>query len=91
LETKELVESMGEILRRNLVITSRKWDETKIEVFITDKRIGIHMDLNDFITAVIAEVGSPAPVMRRKTLRSRIEKAAYKIINEMKEQSAKIY
>ena len=65
-------------MENQLVVVSRKWHEPFIRVDLTSVGIGITMTLDDFITALELEAGTP------------LTEAAKRVVSGMKQESSKI-
>lgn len=75
---------------KQAVVISRCWDNPSISIKVTDKEIGIEMNLADFITALAQEVGSPALLFMQQTLLEYMRLASERIIESMKQETAKV-
>lgn len=68
------------------VTICRKWQvNSPIEAFCSTDEIGAKMELTDFISALVAQIGSPALMFSRAQLHSEIMKATDAILDEMKQ------
>lgn len=65
------------------IVTSRQWNNPNINTFVSEDEVGASMDLTDFITALLHELGDPQKI-KEQDLRSKVEIAAQAIIHEMK-------
>jgi len=54
------------------VIISRHWDNPAITVSVKHEKIEVAISLNDFVSALAAEFGSPAMVFTNATFRKRL-------------------
>ena len=65
------------------ITTSRKWKQPNITTFVSEEEVGAEMDINDFIHALIEELGDPQKIKKHE-LQSKLETAVQAIIHEMK-------
>lgn len=72
---------------RQKVVVSRKWNSPNITVFITDEEIGIAMSLDNWIEAVVSEIGNPTLMVTKAQLKDNLIKAAEAIATEMKQST----
>lgn len=75
---------------KHAVVVSRQWTRPEIRVDVTADGIAIAMSLPDFLTALAAELGSPAAVMTKAQLSRRIEAAAAAVVEHMKGASVPV-
>ena len=75
---------------KTVVTVSRLWNNPHITTTVTNAEISLAMSGDDFIEAMLAELGSPAFVMTQKQLREKFEAAFQKVISGIKEESAKV-
>ena len=55
-----------------------------IETYITSGEIGSKINLTDYITALIEEIGNPSMILTKASLKSKIEVATEAILFEMR-------
>ena len=72
------------------VVVSRKWHKPNVEAFIDHHEVGTNIDLEDFIKAVVEEVGNPALLLTKAALQKQLLAATEKVLHEMKEATAKV-
>lgn len=65
------------------IIVSRKWDKPEIEVFATSA-IGAKMDVNDFLSALVEEMGNPTMLLTKAQMKAKMIAASEVVIREMK-------
>jgi hypothetical protein len=65
---------------------SRYWHQPQISVAITDAEIGLSMDLQDYLKALSAEIGSPAMLMTQAGLLKKMQDAS--VVVQFKTQEA---
>lgn len=75
---------------KSIITVSRLWHEPRIKVSISHAGISIAMGLDDYISALLTEIGSPFFVLTKKQLQEKMEAAAERVQMEMQQQSAKI-
>lgn len=66
------------------VVISRKWAKPQIEAFVTDTEVGSSMALEDFLAALVEEMGAPTMLMTKAQLLSRMLAVKDKVTTEMK-------
>ena len=75
---------------RTFITISRKWDNPKIEVTITNEDISLIMDMEDFKTALKQEIGSITWTFKKDTFNKMLDEAIQRVISGVKEESAKV-
>lgn len=75
---------------KHVVLVSRQWANPNIAISVTAAGIGIGMALDDFVDALLAEVGSPATILTRAQLAERVKLAATRVVTGMKAETARI-
>lgn len=58
-----------------------------IELFISDDTIGVRVDLEAFLTGVVAEMGNPTFMMTNAQLAARLRAAVDRVILAAKEET----
>ena len=71
----------------NKILVMRKYNNPTVEVFAEEGDLGIRMAYDDFIAALVAEIGSPAFMFTQKTLQQHLLNASKVVINDMKKMS----
>ena len=66
------------------LITSRKWHNPAIRTFVTGEEVGSEIELNDFLEAIVAEIGNPTLLVTKAALKGRLEVASTAILDEMR-------
>jgi len=77
-------------MTKDSVIISRMWHNPAIRSFMTNKHVGSEMELDDFLKAVLAIVGSPTMLMTKKQLEDRVMAAKEQVLNEMKKATVHV-
>jgi hypothetical protein len=72
------------------VVITRNWHQPEISMLVTDERIELWMDMDDFVRAVVAEVGNPTFMVTGKQLQARLAAAAETVLSGMKRETVKI-
>lgn len=72
------------------VVITRHWDNPEIEILVTNKWIGISMELDDFIYALAQESGNPATLLTINALHKRLKTASEEVCNKMKHETVKV-
>lgn len=70
-------------MEKTVLTVSRRWSNPQISTTISSEGIGIQMDIDDFKTALLKEVGY-------WLTKSKLDKAVEEIIKGIKEESAKV-
>lgn len=70
-------------MEKRLVVKSRKWHQPNVETYVTHKEIGVQIDLDDFLQALVAEIGNPTFLLTKKQLTKALQAAADSTIDEM--------
>ena len=73
-----------------VVVLGRKWHNPEITITVSDKEIGISMALDDYIQAMLTELGSPTMIMTAAQLASKIRTARNAVENGMKQTSIQV-
>lgn len=68
----------------------RKWSHPEIRMWVSNKEIGMAMDLSQFIDSVKKEMGSVTWVFTEAEFNRRFDKAVETVIEEVKKQTVKI-
>ncbi len=74
---------------KTVITVSRKWNNPRIKTIISAEGIALSMDIADFKTALLREIGSPLMMFTGKQLSLAIDKAVDNIIAGIKEESTK--
>lgn len=69
------------------IVTSRKWEAPDIETFVSEDEVGAKMTLNDFLDALVAEIGDVTKIKNSEQLKSKINVAAADVLHEMRKQT----
>lgn len=74
------------------LVICRKWDDPAIKVLLekNEKEIKMEMQLEDFLKALVTEVGNPASMMTTNQLQNKLTKAATAVVNAMKAETGRI-
>lgn len=73
-----------------VVTVSRKWDHPNIETTVSGDGIAIRMSLDDFLKALVAEVGTVAFTFRQVTFAAQLDAAAKIVVQGMKDETIKV-
>lgn len=73
-----------------VITISRYWDNPKIFTTISEDGINLQTDLDDFITALIQEIGSVTWVVTSPQFKKRVDKAVSTTLSKIKEESIKV-
>lgn len=69
------------------VVISRRWDNPTINVYLEKEEIKLEMSLDDYIKAILTEIGSPALVLTTAQLAAKMKTARAVVELEMKHAS----
>jgi hypothetical protein len=75
---------------KSVVTISRKWDNPKINTWVTGEEIGIKMDMADFVTALKQELGSVTWTFKKDTFDKQLDAAILNVIQGMKDETIKV-
>lgn len=75
---------------KRVITISRKWHSPHITTVVTDESISLSIDLEDFVKALIKEIGSVALVFTGKSFEKKLKKAVENVIEGVKEESVKV-
>lgn len=76
-------------MNRHKIVVSRKYHGTQIEAFLTDE-LGARMDLDDFLDALVEEVGNPTMVFTKASLKAKLKFSSIAVIDEMKKATVHV-
>ena len=74
-------------MTNTLVVVSRQWRQPSIKAFISNKEVGAEMSLLSFLESMVEEMGSPAMVMTKTALLSKMVDASTVVLSEMKDKT----
>jgi putative NADH-flavin reductase len=74
----------------NKVVVSRQWNHPQITAFLDVKEVGAQIDLDDFLLAMLDEIGKPTYIMTREQLKAKVMAAKDEILSEMKRATAHV-
>lgn len=69
------------------IVVSRKWNNPEVTAFMENNEVGAKISLDDFINAVVEEVGNPTSLVTKQALKNRLIIASSEVIKEMKKQT----
>lgn len=72
------------------VTISRKWNNPEITTNIDDEGISLAISLDDFITALIKEIGSVTLIVKQNTFENSVQNAKERVLKGVKEESLKV-
>ena len=75
---------------KTIITVSRLWNNPEIKTTISDSGIGLEMNINDFTTAMLEEIGSVTTVLTKAQFKKKFEQAVVNVISGVKQESAKI-
>lgn len=75
---------------KTVITISRRWDNPAIKTVINKQGISLEIDIEDFKTALLREIGSVMLVFRQSTFEVIVDKAFENVIEGIKEESIKV-
>ena len=69
------------------IVVSRKWNNPNVTAFMENNEVGAKISLDDFINAVVEEIGNPTSLVTKQALRNRLIIASSEVVKEMKKQT----
>lgn len=75
---------------RHAVLISRRWEAAEIKIDVTTDGIQVGMQLNDFLDALVDEIGRPTFVLTSAQLRERMHAASAAVCLDMKRETRRI-
>ena len=73
---------------KSTVVISRHWDKPQINVFVTVAGIQIETAIDDYLTALAAEIGNPTMLVTRRAMIEALRSASLTAIEKIKEASS---
>lgn len=77
-------------IEKHVVLVSRRWDTKQIAIDVTSDGIAIGMSLDDFLAALVTEIGNPATMLTTAQLAKRVTAAASIVVQGMKDETARV-
>ena len=74
-------------MSKSIVVISRYWNNPNILAYVTDDEVGVRISLDDFITALKAELGSITFKISNTNFNQLIDDSVKLIIERVKETS----
>jgi hypothetical protein len=81
---------MPKIDRRHVIISKDWAPEAPIHIRVTDIEIGVAMELEHFVQAVVKEMGNPAMLLTNHSLNKKLVAAVSVVCERMKAETAKV-
>lgn len=75
---------------KQIVTITRHWSSPEIAIKISDELISLSISLEDYEKALAEELGNPALLLTNKQLKDKLILASRKVIEKVKEESAKV-
>lgn len=75
---------------KEVVVISRNWNNPSISIKVTLDGISLATDLNDFMAALVEEMGNPTMLVTKAQLAARIELARAAVVEKIKAESVKV-
>lgn len=70
---------------KDVVVISREWHQPNIRVVITTEGIGISMGVEDYLTALVKEIGNPTAMVTQAQLQKKLLAASEVVCRKMKQ------
>lgn len=74
---------------KHVVLVSRLWSHPEIRVDIVNEGIGLSMKLDDFLAALVQEVGNPTLLVTKNALAVKLTQASERVTAGMKAESTR--
>lgn len=74
---------------RTRIVVSRYWNNPEITIKVDEKMISLFTDLPAFISALVAEIDQPL-TLTRTSLELKLQKAAKRSVEKIKEASSQV-
>ena len=75
---------------KHAVVVSRHWNNPKIDITVNRDGITLICPLDDFVRALVAELGSARFVLLRREAQEAVARAAGVAVEKIKESSARV-
>lgn len=72
------------------VTVSRYWNNPKINTEVTSEYISLSIDIDDFYSALLDEIGQVATTLTKKQMIKKMKLAGNTVIEKIKEESVKV-
>lgn len=76
--------------QREIVTISRHWGNPVIKVRVNHEAIGLQIRIDDYLVALVAEIGNPAMMLTQAQLLARLRGAAERVRMKVQESSVAI-
>lgn len=76
--------------QKTVVTISRYWKNPKIMTVIWNDGISLSISLEDFVSAVKAEMPRVATILKQATLEQKMDEAIDRVLEKIKEESLKV-
>lgn len=81
---------MEDKLERRVLTISRLWNNPQIQTTVNIEGIELTISLDDFIEAIIQEIGPVTWTFKDATFRAKVSQAVNRVVQGIKEESAKV-
>ena len=72
------------------VTISRHWRKPEIHTTVTTKEIALSIKLEDYLSALVEELGSPWSIMTKAQLAEKLRVASATVVSKVKRESTKV-
>ena len=78
------------MIDRDVVVISREWSKPEIKIQVNSNGIALAISLDDFVTALAAEVGSPTLLLTKAQLAAKMDFAKQVVLEKVKQESKQV-
>lgn len=75
---------------KHKIVISKKWKHPEISVEALVESLEISMSIDDFLSCLLEQIGSPTFIMTKEQLKQKVLGAKEEIVKEMKKASVNI-
>lgn len=76
-------------MKTRLVI-SRQWDNPQIRAFVSQTEVGAEIELDDYIDAIVEQIGNPTLMVTKAGLKEKIRIASEAVLAELRKSTAHV-
>ena len=75
---------------KRVITKSRKWHYPEILAYVSNQEIGLQINLDDYLQALVAEIGNPSLLLTQTKLLAKLRAASIVVEQEMHEKSVTV-
>lgn len=75
---------------KTVITKSRKWHSPEILAYVNNEEIGLSIKLDDYLQALVAEIGNPTFIVTQAQLLAKLRAASIVIEQEMHDKSVAV-